>query len=55
MFWFMSGTTLTEERLASIERQARERHTLMDRVVLELVGEIRRLRDLAADRHEGCQ
>jgi len=35
---------LTEERLSSIERGARERHTLMDRVVLELVEEVRRLR-----------
>jgi DNA-binding winged helix-turn-helix (wHTH) protein len=37
-------THLTEERLESIERGARERRTLMDRVMLELVGEIRRLR-----------
>jgi hypothetical protein len=34
---------LTEERLDSIERGARERRTLMDRVVQELVEEIRRL------------
>jgi hypothetical protein len=39
---------LTEERLASIERGARERHTLMDRVVLELVEEVRRLRGTIA-------
>lgn len=35
---------LTDERLDLIERSARERHTLMDRVVLELVEEVRRLR-----------
>jgi hypothetical protein len=35
---------LTEERLASVELGARERHTLIDRVVLELVEEVRRLR-----------
>ena len=39
---------LTEERLETIERGARERRTLMDRVVLELVEEIRRLRNLIA-------
>jgi hypothetical protein len=39
---------LTEERLASIERGARERHTLMDRMVLELVEEVRRLRGTIA-------
>jgi hypothetical protein len=37
---------LTEERLTLIEQRARERHTLMDRVVIELVVEIRRLRQL---------
>ena len=41
---------LTEERLASIERGARERHTLMDRVMLELVEEVRRLRGIIANR-----
>ena len=39
---------LTEERLAIIERGARERHTLMDRVMLELVEEVRRLRGIIA-------
>jgi hypothetical protein len=42
---------LTDERLNSIERGARERHTLMDRVVLELVEEVRRLRGLLIQRH----
>jgi hypothetical protein len=44
----MTSCNLTEERLKSIERGARERHTLMDRVVLELVEEVRRLRGIAA-------
>jgi len=39
---------LTAERLASIERGAGERHTLMDRVMLELVEEVRRLRGIIA-------
>ena len=43
---------LTEERLASIERAARERHTLMDRVVLELVEEVRQLRGIIASIEE---
>ena len=43
---------LTEERLASVERGARERHTLMDRVVLELVEEVRRLRGTIARMEE---
>jgi hypothetical protein len=43
---------LTEERLASIESGARERHTLMDRVVLELVEEVRRLRAIIASMEE---
>jgi hypothetical protein len=43
---------LTEERLASIEGGARERHTLMDRVVLELVEEVRRLRGTIARMEE---
>jgi hypothetical protein len=43
---------LTEERLASIEGGARERHTLMDRVVLELVEEVRRLRGIIAQMEE---
>jgi hypothetical protein len=42
MFVFVSR--LNDERLASIEQGARERHTLMDRVVIELVAEVRRLR-----------
>lgn len=61
----MATGNLTEERLETIERGARERRTLMDRVVLELVEEIRRLRNLIArmedqettssrlNRHEG--
>lgn len=44
----MPPSNLTEERLASIERQARERHTLMDRVVVELVEEVRQLRAVVA-------
>jgi hypothetical protein len=44
--------SLTEERLTSIERGARERHTLMDRVVLELVEEVRRLRGTIARMEE---
>jgi hypothetical protein len=39
---------LTEERLASIERGARQRHTLMDRVMLELVEEVRWLQGIIA-------
>jgi hypothetical protein len=48
MFAIMVSDNLTEERLASIECGARERHTLMDRVVLELVEEVRRLRGVVA-------
>ena len=48
MFAAMGAGNLTEERLESIERGARERHTLMDRVVLELVEEVRRLRGIIA-------
>jgi hypothetical protein len=44
----MAPTKLTEERLDVIERSARASHTLMDRVTLELVEEIRRLRALVA-------
>lgn len=44
----MPPSNLSEERLANIERQARERHTLMDRVVIELVDEIRSLRGVIA-------
>jgi hypothetical protein len=44
---------LNEERLASIERGARERsHTLMDRVALELLEEVRRLRGTIARMEE---
>jgi hypothetical protein len=44
------GTTnrLTDDRLASIEQGALERYTLLDRVVIELVEEIRRLRQICA-------
>jgi hypothetical protein len=48
----MTAGNLTEERLESIERGARERHTLMDRVVLELVEEVRRLRGIIARMEE---
>ena len=49
----LSGNgSLTEERLANIEHGARERHTLMDRVVLELVEEVRRLRGIIARMEE---
>jgi hypothetical protein len=43
---------LTEERLTSIEGGALERHTLIDRVVLELVEEVRRLRGTIARMEE---
>jgi hypothetical protein len=54
MFVMMgSGSdNLNEERLANIERGARERHTLLDRVVLELVEEVRRLRGTIAGMEE---
>jgi len=48
----MTARNLTEERLESIERGARERHTLIDRVVLELVEEVRRLRGIIANLDE---
>jgi hypothetical protein len=48
MFVSVAAGNLTEERLETIERGARERHTLMDRVVLELVEEVRRLRGIIA-------
>lgn len=35
---------LTDHRLAAIDRHARQRATAMDRVTIELVAEIRRLR-----------
>ena len=49
MYDTMSSSNLTEERQDTIERGARERWTLMDRVTLELVEEIRRLRDVIAN------
>jgi hypothetical protein len=48
----MAAGSLTRDRLESIERAARERHTLMDRVVLELVEEVRRLREILASTEE---
>ena len=46
-----SANRLTDDRLASIEQGARESHTLMDRVIIELVPEeIRRLRGLVTER-----
>ena len=47
-----SNGILDEERLASIERGARERHTLVNRVLLELVEEVRRLRETIARMEE---
>jgi hypothetical protein len=44
-----SDSKLTDDRLASIEQGARERHTLMDRVIVELVEEVRRLRGVVAE------
>ena len=52
MFVYVVANNLTEERLASIERGARERHTLVDRVVLELVEEVRRLRGIISHMEE---
>lgn len=52
MFVDVHPGSLTEERLESIERGARERRTLMDRVVLELVDEVRRLRGVIANMEE---
>ena len=52
MFASMVTGSLTEERLESIERGARERHTLMDRVMLELVEEVRRLRGVVVRMEE---
>ncbi len=40
---------LTDHRLTAIDRHARERMTAMDRVTIELVAEIRRLRELTGD------
>jgi hypothetical protein len=44
-----SASRLTEDRLTSIDRAAQERHTLMDRVIIELVEEVRRLRRIVAE------
>lgn len=52
MFAPMVTGSLTEERLESIERGTRERHTLMDRVMLELVEEVRRLRGVVVRMEE---
>ena len=47
----MSSTNrLTDDRLATIEQGALERYTLLDRVIIELVEEVRRLRQIVA----GC-
>ena len=48
----MTAGNLTQERLESIERGAQERHTLMNRVVLELVEEVIRLRGIIAGMEE---
>jgi hypothetical protein len=42
---FAIVTALTDHRLTAIDRHARQRLTAMDRVTIELVAEIRRLRD----------
>lgn len=52
MFPLMAASNLSEDRLSTIERGARERHTLMDRVTLELIAEIRRLRQVIARMEE---
>jgi hypothetical protein len=49
MFVCVSASRLTEDRLASIERAAREGHALIDRVIIELVEEVRRLRGIVAE------
>ena len=41
-------TRLTDDRLASIEHSARTGNTLMDRVIVELVEEVRQLREVIA-------
>ena len=45
-----SPSRLTDDRLASIEQGALERYTLLDRVVIELVDEVRRLRQICSER-----
>jgi hypothetical protein len=42
---FAPMAALTDHRLTAIDRHARQRSTAMDRVVIELVAEIRQLRD----------
>jgi hypothetical protein len=50
MFVAVSLTSrLSDDRLASIERAAQKRHTLIDRVIIELVEEVRRLRGIVAE------
>jgi hypothetical protein len=44
---------LSESRLDAIERAARERHTIGDRVTIELVLELRRLRAQVAQLEAG--
>lgn len=44
----VSDSKLTEGRLAVIEQGALERYTLLDRVIIELVEEVRRLRQIIA-------
>jgi hypothetical protein len=43
-----SANRLTDDRLATIEQGALERYTLLDRVIIELVEEVRRLRQIVA-------
>jgi hypothetical protein len=43
-----SASRLTDDRLASIEQGALERYTLLDRVIIELVEEVRLLRQIVA-------
>jgi hypothetical protein len=45
-----SPNRLTDDRLARIEQGALERCTLLDRVVIELVEEIWRLRQISGER-----
>ena len=46
--YMMNDSKLTEGRLAVIEQGALERYTLLDRVIIELVEEVRRLRQIVA-------
>jgi len=43
-----SANRLSDDRLATIEQSALERYTLLGRVVIELVEEVRRLRQIIA-------